>query len=178
MSLNNEQSMQGDPKPVGGKLFQIHQKLLSIGNDYTIENEQGETVYKVDGKVGWHKKFIFENAEGKTLAMMKKHLVTIRETIEVTGAKGEPLAVVKKALITPLREHFTVSVQNGPDLDIHGDLIDHEYTIDDGQNKVATVTKKMLHVRDSYSVQIKAGQDEVIILGIVVCIDEMTHSGN
>jgi uncharacterized protein YxjI len=40
------------------------------------------------------------------------------------------------------------------------------------------VSKKYFHVRDSYSVSIEPGQDDMIILAVVVCIDEMTHAGN
>lgn len=105
-------------------------------------------------------------------------MLTIKETMEVTAPDGEQLALVKKALITPLREHFVVEVKNGPDLDIHGNILDHEYKISDGSSTVAEVSKKFLHIRDSYSVTIEPGQDDVIILTVVLCIDEMTHAGN
>ena len=101
--------------------------------------------------------------------------------VEPTGEKGpdgEQLALVKKALFTPLREHFVVKVKDGPDLEVHGNLLDHEYTIGEGRTKVAEVSKKYFHVRDSYSVSIEPGQDDMIILAVVVCIDEMTHAGN
>ena len=31
--------------------FQMHQKMMSIGDDYWIEDDDGHHVYKVDGKV-------------------------------------------------------------------------------------------------------------------------------
>ena len=33
----------------GGERFLMREKLLSIGDDYWIENEQGERAYKVNG---------------------------------------------------------------------------------------------------------------------------------
>jgi hypothetical protein len=33
----------------GGERFLMREKLLSIGDDYWIENDQGERVYKVNG---------------------------------------------------------------------------------------------------------------------------------
>ena len=36
----------------GGERFLIREKLLSIGDDFWIENEAGERAYKVDGKGG------------------------------------------------------------------------------------------------------------------------------
>jgi uncharacterized protein YxjI len=162
----------------GAQRYQLRQKMIAIGNDYWIENEQGETVYKVDGKaLRWRKTFIVEDADGNQLAKIQKPVVTVKETMEVTGPEGEQLAVVKKDLFTPLREHFVVNLKNGPDLEVHGNILDHEYTIDAGDDKVAEVSKKWFHVRDSYSVSIEPGQEDFIILAVVLCIDEMTHAG-
>ena len=163
----------------GRKRYQLRQKMIAIGNDFWIENEQGVQVYKVDGKaLRLHKTFYLEDSHGKKLAKIQKRLLTLKETMEVEGPDGEQLALVKKALFTPLKEHFVVKVKNGPDLEVHGNILDYEYTIGEGDDKVAQVSKKFLHLRDSYSIEIEPGQDDVVILSVVVCIDEMTHSGN
>jgi len=44
-------------------------------------------------------------------------------------------------------------------------------------NKVAEVSKKWFRLRDSYGVAIDPGQDDVLILAVAVCIDEMAHGG-
>jgi len=161
-----------------GKCYVMRQKMVSIGNDYWIEDEQGETVYKIDGKIGVHKTFIFKDAHGKRLAKIHKALLTVKETMDIEGPEGEKLAVVKKDLFTPLKEHFVVNMKIGPDLEIHGNILDHEYTIGKGGKNVAQVSKKLFHVRDSYTISIEPGQDDVMLLAVVVCIDEMTHAGN
>jgi uncharacterized protein YxjI len=160
-----------------GKRYILRQKMVSIGNDYWIEDEQGEQVYQIDGKIGIYKNFLFEDAHGKKLAKIHKVMLTVKETMEIEGSDGEKLAVVKKALFTPLMEHFVVSMTHGSDLEIHGNILDHEYTIVDGRNKIAQVSKKLFNLRDSYSISIEPGQNDVLILAVVVCIDEMTHSG-
>jgi uncharacterized protein YxjI len=115
--------------------------MVSITSDFWIENKQGEQVYKIDGKLGWHKNFIFEDTHGNKLAKIHKDILTIKETMEVEEPNGEQLAVVKKALFTPLKEHFVVNVKNGPDLEIHGNMLDYEYAIEEGRDKVAVVSK-------------------------------------
>jgi hypothetical protein len=30
--------------------YQMHQRMISIGDDYVIENDRGERVFKLDGK--------------------------------------------------------------------------------------------------------------------------------
>jgi uncharacterized protein YxjI len=174
--LNDNQDDRNSVK-TGGKRYIMRQKMVSIGNDYWVENEQGEQVYNIDGKIGIHKTFVIQDGHGKKLAKIRKVLVTVKETMEIEGSAGEKLAVVKKDLFTPLKEHFVVDVKNGSNLEIHGNILDHEYTIGDGTQKVAQVSKKLFHIRDSYSISIEPGQDDVLILAVVVCIDEMTHAG-
>jgi hypothetical protein len=46
-----------------------------------------------------------------------------------------------------------------------GTILDHEYTIGEGRDKVAEVSKKWFRVRETYGVEIEPGQDDVLILG-------------
>jgi uncharacterized protein YxjI len=72
--------------------------------------------------------------------------------MNIEGPSGETLATVKKALITPVRDRWTIKVGSGPDLEIQGNIVDHEYKIEEGCTKVAEVSKKWFRVRDSYGV--------------------------
>ena len=58
-------------------------------------------------------------------------------------------------------------------MEVKGNILDHEYTIGEGRDKVAEISKKWFRVRDSYGVDIEQGQDEIIILAVTVCIDQM-----
>src|SRR4051794_14840901 len=47
-----------------GRRFQMREKVLSIGDDFWIEDEQGERAYKVDGKaLRIRETFILEDRE-------------------------------------------------------------------------------------------------------------------
>ena len=86
---------------------------------------------------------------------------------------GSSLATVKKAMVTPLRERYSVSVAGGPDLDVQGNILDHEYEISAGRDKVAEVSKKWFRIRDTYGVQIEPGQNAIVLLAIAVALDMM-----
>ena len=85
------------------------------------------------------------------------------------------VAMVKKALITPIRERWVVNVRGGPDLEVQGNILDHEYRIGEGRDTIAEVSKKWFRLRDTYGVEIDPGQDDALILAVCVCIDEMAH---
>jgi uncharacterized protein YxjI len=88
---------------------------------------------------------------------------------------GKPVATVKKALFTPLRERFSIAVERGEDMEAKGNIVDHEYKIDRGGDRVAEVSKRWFRVRDTYGIEIAPGQDDALILVVTVCIDQMTH---
>ena len=162
----------------GANRYQMRQKMVAIGDDFWIENEHGQKVYKVDGKaLRVRQTLIFEDAHGKELCKNQARMLRVKDSMEIEGPHGENLGMVKKALITPVRERWVVKIKGGPDLEVQGNILDHEYSIGEGRDKVAEVSKKWFRLRDSYGVSIDPGQDDVLILAVAVCIDEMAHGG-
>jgi uncharacterized protein YxjI len=156
--------------------YKIRQNLISIGDDFWIENGEGQRVYKVDGKIlRIRKTLVFEDLNGKPLCTIKERLLAIRDTMTITTPDGEQLAVIKKALLTPLRDRWSVNVKDGPDLTVQGNIFDYEYSIKQGWNKVAEISKKWFRLTDTYGVEIDAGQNDILILAVAIAIDMMAH---
>jgi uncharacterized protein YxjI len=158
--------------------YKIRQKLMSIGDDFWIENAEGERVYKVDGKaLRLRKTLIFEDLKGNKLAKIQERLLPIKETMVVEDGEGNQLAVIKKGLIAPLGDHWSVNVRGGPDLDVQGNILDHEYSIMERRKKIADVSKKWLSLTDTYGVEIADGENDILILAVAIAIDMMSHDG-
>ena len=156
--------------------YKIRQNLISIGDDFWIENEEGKKVFKVDGKVlRIRKTLMFEDMNGKKLAQIQERLLTIKDTMVVEDADGRDIATIKKALIAPFRDKWDVKVKNGPDLDVQGNILDFEYTIKQGRDKVAEISKKWFRLTDTYGVEIEPGQNDVLILAVAIAVDMMAH---
>ncbi len=160
----------------GSSRYQMREKMVSIGDDFWIENDKGQKTFKVDGKaLRIRQTLVFEDAHGNELAKIQERKLRVKDSMEVEGPGGENLATVKKAIVSPVRDRFTVKIKNGPDLEVKGNILDHEYTIGEGRDKVAEISKKWFRVRDSYGVSIDPGQDDIVILAVSVCIDQMSH---
>ena len=156
--------------------YKIRQKLMSIGDDFWIENQEGNRVFKVDGKaLRLRKTLVFEDTNGNQLCQIQERWLPIKETMAIDDANGKQMATVKKALIAPLRDRWSVNVKGGPDLDVQGNILDHEYSIKQGWNKVAEVSKQWISLTDTYMVEIDEGQNDILILAIAVAIDMMAH---
>ena len=156
--------------------YKIRQKMFSIGDDFWIENQEGERAFKVDGKaLRLRKTLFFEDLRGNRLARIQERLLAIKDTMVVEDADGNQLAVIKKGLIAPLGDHWTVTVRGGPDLDVQGNILDHEYSIMERRKKIADVSKKWLSLTDVYGVEIDDDQNDILILAIAIAIDMMAH---
>jgi uncharacterized protein YxjI len=158
----------------GTNRYQMREKMVAIGDDFWIENAAGQRTYKVDGKALRVRDTLkFEDAHGNELCNIQERKVRVKDTMKIEGPGGETLATVKKALITPIRDRWEINVEGGPDLEIQGNIVDHEYQIEEGRTKVAEVSKKWFRVRDSYGVEIAPGQNDILILASTVAIDMM-----
>ena len=158
--------------------YKMRQKLFAVGQDFYIENEQGQKVFKVDGKVlRVRDTLYFKDMHGNVQCKIQQKVARIKDSMEVEDDSGHRLAMVKQAIISPVRDRWTVKIGDGPDLDVQGNILDHEYDIEEGRTKVAEVSKKWFRVADSYGVQVAPGQKDVIILAVTVAIDMMAHEG-
>jgi uncharacterized protein YxjI len=170
--------------PLGGgpggseNRYQMVQKMVSIGDDFWIENGRGEKVFKVDGKaLRVRQTLIFEDARGQELCKIQEKMLRVRDTMDIEGSGSVPSATIKKALITPLRDRFVLTIAGGPDIEIQGNILDHEYTFEQGGRKIAETSKKWFRLRDSYGVEIEPGQNDILILAATVAIDMMANPG-
>ena len=154
--------------------YKMQQKLIAFGKDFWIEDEQGQKAFKVDGKALRIRDTLkFEDPHGKELCKIQEKKVRVKDTMEIEGPDGQALAKVKKAIISPVRDRWTVKIGGGPDLEIQGNILDHECRIGEGRQKVGEVSKKWFRVRDSYGVEVAEGQNDVLILAVVVAVDMM-----
>jgi uncharacterized protein YxjI len=175
MSLRDRREERRDERRGGGSTYRMREKLVSIGDDYWIEDEQGQRAFKVNGKaLRIRDTMLFEDAGGNELLKIQERKLRVRDSMEIEDANGNRVALVKKALITPLRERFDVNVENGPDLEVQGNIVDHEYDITEGHTKVAEVSKKWFRVADTYGVEVAEGQNPVLLLAITAVVDNLT----
>jgi uncharacterized protein YxjI len=156
-----------------GRRFQMRDKLVSIGDDAWIEDDQGERAYKVDGKaLRIRDTFVLEDRDGNEVAKIQERKLRVRGTMAIER-DGRTVATVHKALVG-FRDRFKIEVEGGEDLRAHGNILDHEYKIERDGDTVANVSKKWFRIRDTYGVEIRDGEDEALILAVTVAVDEMT----
>jgi uncharacterized protein YxjI len=139
----------------GGTKYRMREKLFAIGEI--------------------RRTLVLEDRSGAELFTVQEKKLPIRDTMDIER-DGETAARVKKALITPLRERFSIEREGAEDLEAKGNIVDHEYKIERDGKRVAEVSKRWFRVRDTYGIEVAPGEDDALILAATVCIDQMTRT--
>ena len=104
--------------------YVMRQKLVSIGDDFTIKDAEGRDVFYVDGKVfSLRDKLIFKDGQGNEVARIERKLIAIAPTWEIYR-DGRPYATVKKSLFSLLHAKFSVDIPGPDDLEARGNLLE------------------------------------------------------
>src|SRR3954466_1445065 len=155
--------------------YMMRERILSWGDDFTIRNVDGEHVFYVDGKVlSFGDTLIFKDPDGREVARVDQKLLSLGPQYEIVR-DGRTVAVVKKHLFTLFRARFTVDVPGPDDLEARGDFLDHEWHDERDGREVARASKKWLSLADTYAVDIEQEQDDVLVLAAAVVIDLVSH---
>lgn len=153
----------------------MHQKLVAIGDDFVVEDAEGRTAFRIDGKA----LRVRNTLKMRDLATgdeykLQERMARVRNTMKIEK-NGRPAATVKKAVVSPIRDRFTVSVADGPDLEVRGNILDHEYRLEANGERVAEVSKKWFCVRDSYGIEVSPDVDAGLLVACAVTLDMMSN---
>jgi uncharacterized protein YxjI len=157
-----------------GTHYEMREKMFSIGDDFWIERD-GERAFKVNGKaLRVRDTLVLESPSGEELFTIQEKKLSVRDKMEIEH-EGRTVATIKKALVTPLRDRYSIEVEGGEDMEAKGNIVDHEFEFKRDGDKGAEVSKRWFRVRDSYGVEVAPGQDDALILACSVCIDQMSN---
>ena len=72
---------------------------------------------------------MLETPNGEELLSIQAKVLHVRDTMTIERG-GRKVATVKKALVSPLRDRFSIDVDGGDDMEAKGNIVDHEYKIE------------------------------------------------
>jgi uncharacterized protein YxjI len=158
--------------------YVMKQHFVSFGDDFTIKDESGQERFFADGhafSIG--DALTFKDMQGNVLAEVRQKLLSIGKTFDIYRG-GTRVATVKKRIFTLFRDAFDVVDETQGDFDAEGNFFDLDYRITRDGRVVATISKKLLSLRDSYTIDVAEGEDDVLILCIATVIDMCSHDGD
>ncbi|OAH14913.1 LURP-one-related/scramblase family protein [Streptomyces jeddahensis] len=154
--------------------YLVRDRILGIGDDYWIEDEQGGKAFLVDGKaMRLRDTFELKDPTGRVLIVVRQKMLALRDTM-VIERDGESLATVKRKRLSLLRNHYRVALADGTEMDVSGKILDREFTIELDHRQLARISRRWLHVRETYGVDILDEQaDPSLLIAVTVCVIQL-----
>jgi len=156
--------------------FILKERIFSLRESYYIRDDNNNNAFEVTGRlIGFREKLKLRDLSGNTLATITEKMISLRPVYSISRP-NQPDAKVKKDFINMLRDGFSVNLDDGlPDLRIQGNILEHNYTMEQDGKVVAQVSKKWISLRDSYVVDVSDGEDAVLIVACAIVVDRITH---
>ena len=143
------------------------QRFFSWFDSYDIYDENGDTVYTVEGQLAWgHCLKIFDPA-GKELGTVKQRVFTFLPKFELFLGDSYLGCIYKEfSLFVP---RFNIDC-NGWQID--GSFMEWDYQIlDDRGNEVAAISKELFRLTDTYVIDVHDPRNALCALMVVLAID-------
>src|SRR5262249_36473351 len=153
--------------------YTVREKFFRLGEDSDITDESGHAIFHVDGKVFTiHDTLIVRDTGGNEVAKIQRRLLALRPTY-VIERNGREAATVRKHLLHRYGERFTVDIPGPDDLEIQGNIFEHDYSITREGQTIASISKRWISLTDTFGVDVAPGQDDVLILCCVLVLDQI-----
>ncbi|MCI3274803.1 LURP-one-related/scramblase family protein [Streptomyces cylindrosporus] len=151
--------------------FQVRDRLLGFGEDYWIEDEHGDKVFLVDGKaMRLRDTFELKDTQGRVLIDIHQKMFALRDTM-VIERDGDVLARIRRKRLSLLRNHYRVTLVDGTELDVSGKILDREFAVEYDGELLAVISRRWLHVRETYGVDVvRDDADPALLIAVAVCV--------
>jgi uncharacterized protein YxjI len=156
------------------KRYFMKQKVWTIAERFIIRDEYNNPMFYVKGKVfSIGDKLKFYDMDGRELAYIKQEVFSFNKRYKIYKNHRLVAKVVKK--LTLFKDKFIVDVPGPDDYFVKGNFTDHHYNILRNGRKVAAISKNWMSWGDAYRIEIVPGEDDVVLLGLTVIIDMVSH---
>lgn len=145
----------------------FEQRFFSWFDSYDIYDEEGNTVYRVEGKLGWGHLLHILDANGN-------HIGTVKEVVWTFFPKFK-LYMHDQFIGTIYKEfsffkpHFHIDYNGWK---VSGEIFEWDYQIiDETGNIIAEINKQLFKLTDTYVIDVKDANDALVCLMVALSID-------
>mmetsp|Transcript_7450 Transcript_7450/g.21712 ORF Transcript_7450/g.21712 Transcript_7450/m.21712 type:complete len:266 (+) Transcript_7450:154-951(+) len=166
----------------GPQTFAMKEKLLAFGDSFGINrvtrrHQRGKPAYYANNKVFRLREtfHLQESRSGPTLYTIQDRKLRLRDSMAIEDADGKKIAEIKKRAIGVVRDNFVVKVRGDKNWQIHGSILQHNFTIKEGGEEIVKVHKNWIApIRDCYFIDIHGTDDVALALMVVIGLEAMT----
>ena len=147
--------------------LRFRQRFFSWFDSYDIYNESGETVFAVKGALSWGHLLRIYDAAGRELGSVRERVLSFLPKFDLyladryVGCIRKEFALVRPRYLIECNGWF-----------VHGNWMAWDYTVHDASGAlVATISKQLFKLTDTYEIDVVRPEDALIALMLVLAID-------
>jgi uncharacterized protein YxjI len=159
------------PPPAEGWSRALFKSKLGAGRDFEVSDMAGARVLFVDGKIGPTPKAEVRDPQDTVIYTVKGHFLGIPKRMVISAADGAQIAELKAKALSVLKDKSTLTMADGSTWQVHGSLLEKNYSVTSEGHPIATISQKWLTVRDKFTVDYVSSLDLGLVMAVVWAID-------
>ncbi|MCD7887483.1 MAG: LURP-one-related family protein [Clostridiales bacterium] len=145
----------------------FRQRLFSWFDSYDIYDEAGDPVFTVEGQLSWGHCLHILDRNGSHVGTVREKVLSLLPRFELYEA-GCYLGSFRKE-VTFLRPRYDLDFNGWT---VQGEVFEWDYRIcDQSGRQVASVSKELFHLTDTYIIEVANPGDALYALMVVLAID-------
>jgi uncharacterized protein YxjI len=155
--------------PTGAYL--VRRKLSSI-EGYLVYDDTDAQIYHFKGHLSFPaQRWSMLDGAGTEVATLQRPPLHVHPQFTLSRP-GRSDVVIRKANFSPVRESWRIEGTEDGDIDLQGDILNHEFTFQENGRDVGTTTRRWISVTDAFALQVN-GMDPVLAIATSVGIDSV-----
>merc|ERR1719183_1274138 len=140
----------------------VRNYVLTFGKDFEIK--------EASHRRGGH-------GPGKAKYYVDNKVLRARDTMKIEDGNGDEIAKIKKRAVGVVRDNFVVKVRGDRDWQIHGAILDHDFTVKENGKTIVKVHKNWVTpIKDCYFIDIDEDcDDKALALMVVIGLEDMSE---
>ncbi|MEU9413812.1 LURP-one-related family protein [Streptomyces sp. NPDC051000] len=156
--------------------YLVRDKVLAIGDDYWIEDEEGRHAFLVDGKALRVRDTLeLKDPDGHILITLREKWFSFRDAMTLERDERR-LAVIRRKRLSLLRNHYRVTLAEGTEVDVSGRILDREFKVEYDGELLALISRQWYRIRETYAVDVvREDADAALLIAVAVCVIRMAE---
>ena len=153
----------------------MKKRILSLREHYDIEDRSGTQLAEGEGNfIQVPAIFQVKDPRSGTLIMqIEGKILTLHDQFTITDPTGVLLGIIRKKIIKLIGQEFWIEREGTELMRIYGDFLNHDYSMEVGGQRVASVHRKWLSLRDQYGISVLAPVDHRLVVGATIVIEHI-----
>ena len=158
--------------------YRAPQNIAAIQGRILVKNDRGRIAFEIDSGSQLIADVVRVRAlTGDAACVIQGSALLSGESVAIVDPHQEPLATVERIELSPVRDRFAVHRGSAVSWRVDGRMADYEYRIWERDAEIAEVSRRWFRARDSFGIQVSAGQPDLLVVAVAVCLDLLLHAG-